>query len=276
MLMITSFTNPRVAQAFVDYMATQGVILTIQQHNQTDVWLADESQAALVNAELARFLENPGDARYLAASWQSGHTGSGLHYQRFPFLATLRERAGPLTLVLMAACILVFILMSVVGDQPMMLMLAWPYDASVEFEFWRYFTHALMHFSIMHILFNLLWWWYLGGAVEKRLGSGKLIVLTLISALLSGFIQHKFGGPWFGGLSGVVYALMGYVWLRGERDPQSGVYLQRGLMAFALIWIIAGWFDLFGMAIANGAHMAGLAVGLAMAFADTLHARKRT
>jgi GlpG protein len=35
MLMITSFTNPRVAQAFVDYMATQGVILTIQQHTQT-------------------------------------------------------------------------------------------------------------------------------------------------------------------------------------------------------------------------------------------------
>ena len=78
MLMITSFTNPRVAQAFVDYMATQGVILTIQQHTQTDVWLADESQAGRVNEELARFLENPGDPRYLAASWQSGQTGSRL------------------------------------------------------------------------------------------------------------------------------------------------------------------------------------------------------
>ncbi len=76
-----------------------------------------------------------------------------------------------------------------------------------------------MHFSLMHILFNLLWWWYLGGAVEKRLGSGKLIVITLISALLSGYVQQKFSGPWFGGLSGVVYALMGYVWLRGE--PRS-------------------------------------------------------
>lgn len=72
MLMITSFSNPRVAQAFVDYMATQGIILTIQQHTQTDVWLADESQAGRVNDELARFLENPGDPRYLAASWQSG------------------------------------------------------------------------------------------------------------------------------------------------------------------------------------------------------------
>ena len=101
MLMITSFANPRVAQAFVDYMATQGVILTIQQHNQSDVWLADESQAERVRAELARFLENPADPRYLAASWQAGHTGSGLHYRRYPFFAALRERAGPVTWVMM-------------------------------------------------------------------------------------------------------------------------------------------------------------------------------
>lgn len=276
MLMITSFTNPRVAQAFVDYMATQGIILTIQQHTQSDVWLADESQADRVHKELALFLENPADPRYLAASWESGHTNSGLQYRRFPFLATLKGNAGPFTLLIAALCLVVFIIMNIVGDQPVMLLLAWPYDPSLKFELWRYFTHAFMHFSLMHILFNLLWWWYLGGAVEKRLGSGKLIVITVISALLSGFIQHKFGGPWFGGLSGVVYALMGYVWLRGERDPESGVYLQRGLILFSLVWLVAGWFDLFGMSIANGAHVAGLVVGLAMAFADTQNVRKRT
>jgi len=274
MLMITSFTNPRVAQAFVDYMATQGIILTIQQHNQSDVWLADESQADRVHAELARFLENPADPRYLAASWQSGQTNSGLHYRRFPFIETLKANAGPVTLTILSACILVFILMNVVGDQPVMIWLAWPYDASVQYEAWRYFTHALMHFSVLHILFNLLWWWYLGGAVEKRIGSGKLVVITAISALLSGFVQHYFSGPWFGGLSGVVYALMGYVWLRGEREPQSGIYLQRGLIIFSLVWLVAGWFDLFGMSIANGAHVTGLAVGLAMAFIDTLNVQK--
>lgn len=268
MLMITSFTNPRVAQAFVDYMATQGVILTIQQNAHTDVWLADEAHAERVQHELARFLENPADPRYLAASWQSGHTNTGLHYRRYPFLATLRERAGPVTLLVATACILVFILMNVISAQSVMLWLAWPFDPDLRFEVWRYFSHALMHFSLMHILFNLLWWWYLGGAVEKRLGSGKLVVITVISALLSGFIQHKFSGPWFGGLSGVVYALIGYVWLRGERDPQSGIYLQRGMMAFALVWLVVGWLDLFGMSIANGAHVTGLLVGLAMALVD--------
>jgi GlpG protein len=196
--MITSFANPRVAQAFVDYMATQGIILTIQQHDQSDVWLADESQAGRVQAELARFLENPADPRYLAASWQSGQTNSGLHYQRFPFFATLRHNAGPFT---WAFCCLHpgLCLQNIIGDRPVMLLLAWPYDPSLKFEVWRYFSHAFMHFSLMHILFNLLWWWYLGGAVEKRIGSGKLVVITVISALLSGFIQHQFSGPWFGG-----------------------------------------------------------------------------
>ena len=93
--------------------------------------------------------------------------------------------------------------------------------------------------------------------------------------LLSGFMQHQFSGPWFGGLSGVVYALMGCAWLRGERDPQSGIFLPRGLMMFSLIWLVAGWFNVFGMSIANGAHITGLVIGLAMAFVDTQNVRKR-
>ncbi|PDO89256.1 rhomboid family intramembrane serine protease GlpG [Kosakonia pseudosacchari] len=276
MLMITSFSNPRVAQAFVDYMQTQGVILTLQHHQQSDVWLADESQAERVRSELARFMENPGDPRYQAASWQSGQIDSGLHYRRFPLRAALRERGGPLTLLMSALCVVVFVMMSIIGDQTIMMWLAWPWDASVQFEVWRYFTHAVMHFSLVHIIFNLFWWWYLGGVVEKRLGTGKLVVITLISALLSGFVQHQLTGPWFGGLSGVVYALIGYVWLRGIRDPKSQIALPNGLFIFTVVLMVAEWFGLTGFAIANGAHTAGMVIGLAMALVDTKNVRKRT
>lgn len=276
MLMITSFANPRVAQAFVDYMQTQGVILSIQHHTQSDIWLADESQAERVRAELARFMENPADPRYLAASWQSGQTGSGLNYRRFPLRATLQERGGPLTLFIFAACVVVFLLMNIIGNQAVMIWLAWPFNDAVQFEAWRYFTHAVMHFSLVHIIFNLFWWWYLGGMVEKRLGSGKLVVITLISALLSGFLQFKLAGPWFGGLSGVVYALIGYVWLRGELDPEPSVYLPRGLAIFTLVILAAEWFGVSAMNSATGAHTAGLLIGLAMALVDTMNARKRT
>jgi len=128
MLLITSFANPRMAQAFVDYMATQGIVLTIQQHSHADVWLANEQHAERVQAELEQFLKDPNDPRYLAVSWRTGHTGSGLHYRRFPFMATIREHAGPFTIGLAVLCIAVYVLMLLVGDQAVMIWLAWPYD----------------------------------------------------------------------------------------------------------------------------------------------------
>ncbi|MDA4748537.1 rhomboid family intramembrane serine protease GlpG, partial [Enterobacter hormaechei] len=49
-------------------------------------------------------------------------------------LATLKGNAGPFTLLIAALCIVVFIIMNIVGDQPVMLLLAWPYDPSLKFE----------------------------------------------------------------------------------------------------------------------------------------------
>ncbi|QKJ85281.1 GlpG protein [Paramixta manurensis] len=272
---ITDFTNPRLAQAFVDYMATRGVKLHLEQQQHYTVWLDDESKAELVENELAQFIRDPFHPRYQAASWQTGNTAGGLRYPRSSVMANIRERAGPLTLTIIFACIVVYILMQVVGDRTVMYWLAWPNGSTQYFQIWRWFSHALLHFSLLHIVFNLLWWWYIGGAVEKRLGSGKLFVITLVSALLSGWLQAKFSGIWFGGLSGVVYALMGYAWLRGERDPESGIFLERGLMAFAILWLVIGYFGAFGLAIANAAHVAGLVVGLAMALVDTYHLKRR-
>lgn len=96
-----------------------------------------------------------------------------------------------------------------------------------------------------------------------------MLVITLVSALVSGWAQSRLSGTHFGGLSGVVYALMGYVWLRGEREPDGYLSMPRSLMAFALLWLVAGYFDILGMSIANAAHVAGLVVGLLMAFWDT-------
>jgi len=274
MMRITHFNNPRLAQAFVDYMATRGVTLRIEHGEAYTILLDDESQAAVVENELQQFVRDPLHPRYQDASWQSGNTASGLQYQRSSLLANIRERAGPLTMTVMIACVAVFILMQIVGDRTMLYWLAWPADEGQYFQVWRWFSHALLHFSLLHIAFNVMWWWYLGGAVEKRLGTGKLVVIALISALLSGWMQAKFSGIWFGGLSGVVYALMGYAWLRGERDPESGIFLERGLMAFAILWLVIGYFGAFGLAIANAAHVTGLLVGLAMAAADTYKVRK--
>lgn len=268
MMRITEFSNPRMAQAFADYMATQGVAIRIEHENQSILWLDDDTRVSLVESELERFIRDPNHPRYQAASWHSGTTSSGLRYQGTSLMANITQRAGPLTLTVIGLCVLVFILMQLLGDQTVMSWLAWPSE-NQHFQLWRWFTPALLHFSFLHIAFNLLWWWYLGGAIEKRLGAGKLFVILVISALLSGWMQSRFSGVMFGGLSGAVYALMGYAWLRGERDPDSGVYLERGMMVFAVVWLVVGYMGWFGLSIANAAHVTGLLVGLAMAFVDT-------
>lgn len=276
---VITLSQPRLAQAFVDYMQSRNVHLELRlSGQQAELWLEDETQLDTLRQALEVFLRDPLNPRYQAASWQSGSTASALRHQRFSYprfsyLQTLRQRAGPLTLAVMAACIAIYLLMRLNGNESVMAWLAYPDDGQ-QGQLWRWFSHALLHFSLLHILFNLMWWWYLGGPVEKTLGTRKLLTLALLSAGVSGWLQSWFSGVYFGGLSGVVYALMGYVWLRGERAPEEGLALPRSLMAFALLWLIAGYFDILGMSIANAAHVAGLVIGLSMAFWDTWN-RKR-
>lgn len=269
MIRIVTLSNPRLAQAFVDYMHTHRVRLVIRlNEDEVDIWLPDDSAFDRVQQELARFLQEPGHARYQAASWQTGTTESGLRYHSFSYLHTLRQRAGPLTLGVMAVTVVVYLLMQLYGVERVMGRLAFP-DHGQTLQLWRWFSHALLHFSLLHLLFNLMWWWYLGGPIERFLGTRRLCVILLLAAAISGAVQAWFSGIYFGGLSGVVYALMGYVWLYGERNPQGPLHLPRGVMVFALVWLIAGYFDVLGMSIANAAHVAGLVIGLLMAWRNT-------
>ncbi|EFE97229.1 peptidase, S54 family [Serratia odorifera DSM 4582] len=272
MVRVIAVSNPRLAQAFVDYMATQGITLEVHNTGEAaEIWLADDGRLEQVQHELQQFMIDPLNRRYQAASWQTGTTGTDMPYEHVSYLQIIRSKAGPLTLTVMVLCILVYLLMQVLGDDNVMYWLSWPQNSEQYSQLWRWVSHALLHFSLLHIIFNLLWWWYLGGPMEKRLGAGKLFVLAVVSAFFSGWAQSLFSGALFGGLSGVVYALMGYSWLSGERAPERGLMLPRGLMVFSVLWLVAGYFDILGMSIANAAHVAGLVLGLLMAFWDTRH-----
>jgi GlpG protein len=66
-------------------------------------------------------------------------------------------------------------------------------------------------------------------------------------------------------MSGVVYGLFGYAWVRGRLDPSCGLYLRPDI-AF---WMMA-WFVLClvtpSLHVANWAHGVGLAVGAALGY----------
>ena len=93
------------------------------------------------------------------------------------------------------------------------------------------------------------------------MGGRRLLVLFLVSALLSGYGQYWVEGVYFGGLSGVVYALVGYLWMIGVRAPQLNLSIPNPILGFMLIWLVLGFVQPF-LAIANTAHLVGLMSGV--------------
>jgi GlpG protein len=134
-------------------------------------------------------------------------------------------------------------------------------------QVWRLVTPALMHGSILHIAFNCYYVLLFGSAIEGLKGQRVLLPLVLVSAIISNCAQAiwqsmmpmgGFGG--FLGLSGINYALFGYVWMRGKYTPQERLGAPPQTVGFMLGWLLICMTGLVGP-IANAAHLIGLLVG---------------
>jgi len=139
-------------------------------------------------------------------------------------------------------------------------------------QYWRLITPIFLHFGWLHIVFNCLWLWELGRRMEQVLGSWNTLGLVLVIAAVSNVSQFLFGGPGlFGGLSGVVYGLLGFSWVAPLLQPGWAIRPASGIM-----WLMVGWLllCLFGVvemmglgAIANAAHVGGLVSGALLGLA---------
>lgn len=127
-------------------------------------------------------------------------------------------------------------------------------------EIWRLITPAFIHFGFIHIAFNLLWLYQLGSAIEQRQSSKRMLTLFIVIAVLSNLAQFFWSGPLFGGMSGVVYGLLAYLWIQGKFNPAAGLWLDKNTTIMMLIWFALCWTGLVGN-IANMAHTIGLVCG---------------
>lgn len=279
MIEIGQLANARAAQALIDYLKGLGIECHIEPLPQgVAIMLVEPQYEAKARNEFAQFVQHPYDDKYLQASWDNGNTQSKFDYGSGILGLTQQfiTGAGPLTLITFFSCVAVYALMNLGMGNATFSVLSFfsavP-DSNLN-QVWRVFTPSLMHFSAMHIIFNLLWWWYLGGKIETRLGTRPLLFLLLMAGTLPNVLQFFITGPNFGGLSGVVYAVVGYTWLMGVRKSDCGIALPQSYMGFMMIWLVLGFTDLLGMPIANGAHVGGLLVGLAQALFDSRKSAK--
>lgn len=128
-------------------------------------------------------------------------------------------------------------------------------------EFWRPVTPIFLHFGLLHILFNMMWLRAMGTAIEFVRGTGRFVLLCLILAVTSNIAQLFWAGPFFGGMSGVVFGLIGYVWMKGKTQPQLGIGLMQQTVVFSVLWLVLCMVGAFGP-IANAAHLMGFATGI--------------
>jgi len=137
-------------------------------------------------------------------------------------------------------------------------------------QWWRLITPMFLHFSIAHLAFNSLWIYILGEQIEKIDGKFLFLALVLFSSISSNFLQFYWvSSTLFGGLSGVIYGLIGYCMINEMDSPYQRYDIPPALYLFMIIWMLLGFLgllDLFGFgSVANFAHLGGLISGIAFA-----------
>lgn len=137
-------------------------------------------------------------------------------------------------------------------------------------QIWRIITPVFLHFGLLHVLFNSLWVWDLGRRLELLIGKKNYILFFLFTAAVSNIAQYYWAAnTLFGGMSGVVYALVGFIIVGHKIAPHQLTAVPASVLGFMLFWLVlcmTGAIDYFiGGGVANAAHLGGLLAGAAYA-----------
>ena len=280
LLPLVQIEQHKVALLFANYLNTLNIeakVMTAQvisenaESKQGYTVYCQAGKIEQAKTEFKHFIKQPFDQKYQQAAWHHGEAVSLksdeltlLTHFKVNFLA----HAGIVTLVVFTLCWLVFLARQAGNTFDVFILLQFYPRLSLNAfiaEPWRIIGPIFIHFSLLHIVFNTMWWWQLGGSIEKTLGKGVLVNVLLASAIFSNVGQFLVSGANFGGLSGVVYGLVGFVWWYGYLAPNKGLSLSKPIVVFLLLWLVLGFLEVLPINMANTAHLLGLITGCLIA-----------
>lgn len=279
---IVAIKHHNIALLFDNYLQTINLQSEIIKEAEGYVIYCPSEMVEQIKREFGQFIQDPYNEKYQQAAWQHGQTGD--FDNNYPtLLSSFRQQffshAGIITLSVFALCWAVFLASNAGWGNAIFAQLKYYNELSVN-NFMesplRIIGPAFFHFSWLHIVFNTMWWWQLGGNIEKVMGKWVIINILLISAIASNLGQFVVTGPNFGGLSGVVYALVGYVWWMGWLLPEKGLTITKPVVGFLLVWMMLGFAQLLPINMANMAHLLGLVSGCLIAGVTAFQAKNQS
>lgn len=305
MRQIGTIADEQDASRFGAFLLTLGIDNSVEElGDQWAVWVENDDHLDRARAELEKFHASPVGAHYdeaiETAKVVQAEKERAEQRRRNNFI-DVRTRMGqprqwnaPLTLALIVISIVVGVLTHVWEDRrgadepgavnalriaPVTIdgdYIRWDdLNAVRHGEVWRLVTPIFLHFGLLHILFNLVMLFSLGTAIETRRGTLFFASLVLVTAIASNLAEYYWGHhPNFGGMSGVDYALFGYLWIKGRIDPSFGVSLPQQTVVIMLAWLVACMVGVIPH-VANAAHVVGLVAGVAFACVPYLFRRVR-
>ncbi len=143
-------------------------------------------------------------------------------------------------------------------------------EGVAEGQWYRLVTAAFLHGGIMHLAFNMLSLWWIGGPLEAALGRVRYIALYLASAIAGSALTYLLAAqnqPSLGA-SGAVFGLFGATAILMRRLN----YDMRPVLALLAINLLI---TAFWPSIAWQAHVGGLAGGLVVGYAMVHAPRER-
>lgn len=270
---LVSVDQQNIAQLFVDYLTSVDIAAKVEQSEQSFVVYCQAEKHEESKQIFTEFARQPYHPKYQQAAWSHGNPNAvkSDHSLIKEFSTKFLAHAGPITLAVFVVCWVVFGA-TLIGYGPAVFEYLKFYSTltvdTVTSAPQRLLGPAFFHFSWLHIVFNTMWWWQLGGGIESKFGRLTLIKVFLVSAVASNLGQFIVSGENFGGLSGVVYATVGFVWFTGWLRPEKNLSLPRAIVGFMLIWLVLGYLDWLPVKMANTAHLLGLISGCLLALLE--------
>ena len=252
----------------------------VEESGMQAIYVESSIEVQFIQQSLEKFI----NGKEIEQSERARSSGSAISIKRIIYSILTAFIQSPITMILIVICLTVAAISSLGAAASRVDFMFYPLIDSSSLSALIGDINSLgvafgtlapmfLHFGELHLVFNLLWLWYFGKQLESLQPAGMFIALVVLTSFVSNTTQYmaiEYNN--FGGMSGVVYGLLGYTWIIHSLMPRSYLLINTNMFIFFVLALVlmevvaSSW-------IATAAHVGGLVSGVAIGIATVLFYR---